>query len=100
MSNVLLLRAPSNSLDPYESIFSASGYNATSVPVLETVFTNMETLTDVIRRGAQHGAVIVTSGRACEAWNKAVEGLEREQASGQGLRIHYMESPSTLPYFP
>ncbi|KAJ7494646.1 tetrapyrrole biosynthesis, uroporphyrinogen III synthase [Mycena galericulata] len=83
--NVLLLRAPSqhtDSLDRYESIFTASGYGAFSVPVLETLFTNLETLVDILHHGA-HGAVILTSGHACEAWSKAVDILEREQALGQ-----------------
>ncbi|KAJ7727316.1 tetrapyrrole biosynthesis, uroporphyrinogen III synthase [Mycena maculata] len=85
MSNVLFLRAPSQdtgSLDRYESTFTASGYRSSSVPVLETVFMNMETVTDIVRHGGRHGAVIVTSARACEAWGRVVDVLEREHMSG------------------
>lgn len=83
---VLLLRAPSDAPDRYESVFSEAGYRPLSVPVLETVFVNQETLTEIVRSGSsQHGGVIVTSGRACEAWGKAVEVLKNEQAHSEGL---------------
>jgi uroporphyrinogen-III synthase len=87
MSNVLFLKAPSHgpeSPDRYESIFTMSGYTSTSVPVLETVYVNMEALSDIVRHAPQHGAVIITSGRACEAWSQVVDTLENEQASKQG----------------
>ncbi|KAJ7903632.1 tetrapyrrole biosynthesis, uroporphyrinogen III synthase [Mycena olivaceomarginata] len=70
MPNVLFLRAP-QSPDRYESIFSTAGYKSSSVPVLETVFVNLEALTDTVRSGPQHGAVIITSSRACEAWGRS-----------------------------
>ncbi|KAJ7127091.1 tetrapyrrole biosynthesis, uroporphyrinogen III synthase [Mycena epipterygia] len=94
MPGVLFLRAASQdaeSPDRYESISTASGYNSASVPVLETVFANMETLTDIVRRGAQHEAVIITSGRACEAWSQVVGVLESEQASNQ--ESHWLSTP-------
>lgn len=81
MPNVLFLRAP-QSPDRYESIFSAAGYKSSSVPVLETVFVNLEALTDTVRSGPQHGAVIITSSRACEAWGRVVDALESEQGLG------------------
>ncbi|KAJ7158852.1 tetrapyrrole biosynthesis, uroporphyrinogen III synthase [Mycena filopes] len=78
---VLLLRTPSDAPDRYESVFSEVGYRPLSIPVLETVFVNQETLTEIVRSGSsQHGGVIVTSGRACEAWGKAVEVLKNEPA--------------------
>ncbi|KAJ7773173.1 tetrapyrrole biosynthesis, uroporphyrinogen III synthase [Mycena metata] len=77
---VLFLRAPSDAPDRYESVFSEAGYTPLSVPVLETVFVNLETLTEIVRSGSsQYGAVIITSGRACEAWSKAVEVLKNER---------------------
>ncbi|KAJ7034960.1 tetrapyrrole biosynthesis, uroporphyrinogen III synthase [Mycena alexandri] len=83
-SVVLLLRTPSDAPDRYESVFSEAGYTPSSVPVLETVFVNLETLTEIVRSGSsQHGGVIVTSGRACEAWSKAVEVLKNEQTPGE-----------------
>ncbi|KAJ7475764.1 tetrapyrrole biosynthesis, uroporphyrinogen III synthase [Mycena latifolia] len=84
MSNILFLRAPSQdpaSPDRYEGIFDTSGYRSLSVPVLETVFTNIASLTDIVRHDVQHGAVIITSGRACEAWGQVVDALESEQVS-------------------
>ncbi|KAJ6607406.1 tetrapyrrole biosynthesis, uroporphyrinogen III synthase [Mycena sp. CBHHK59/15] len=83
MINVLLLRAPSqnpDSPDRYDSMFRDSGYRASSVPVLETVLTNLETLTDIVRSGSRHAGVIITSGRACEAWSKACETLENQSS--------------------
>ncbi|KAJ6544758.1 tetrapyrrole biosynthesis, uroporphyrinogen III synthase [Mycena vulgaris] len=96
MSNVLFLRASSqdpDSPDRYESLFTASGYISLSIAVLETVFTNIASLTDVIRHDAQHGAAIITSGRACEAWGQAVDALESEQLSRQ--ESHW----STTPFY-
>ncbi|KAJ7178585.1 tetrapyrrole biosynthesis uroporphyrinogen III synthase [Mycena crocata] len=84
--NVLFLRAPSqnaNSLDRYETLFSQAGYKPASVPVLETLFANIGELTDIVRCGAQHSGVIITSGRACEAWNNVVELLEKEKIASQ-----------------
>ncbi|KAJ7637681.1 tetrapyrrole biosynthesis, uroporphyrinogen III synthase [Mycena polygramma] len=83
MSNVLLLRAPSQSPDRYESVFSGAGYVPASIPVLETVLVNLEALTDTVRLGPRHGAVIITSGRACEAWRKSVDTLDSRQISNQ-----------------
>ncbi|KAJ7363934.1 tetrapyrrole biosynthesis, uroporphyrinogen III synthase [Mycena albidolilacea] len=90
MPNVLFLRAP-QSPDHYESIFSAAGYKSSSVPVLETVLVNLEALTDAVRSGPQHGAVIITSSRACEAWGTLVDALESEQES------HF--SWSSIPFY-
>ncbi|KAF7374977.1 Uroporphyrinogen-III synthase [Mycena sanguinolenta] len=73
MSNVLFLRAPSEP-DRYESVFSDAGYRCSSVPVLETVLVNIETLTATVCAGPQqYAAVIITSGRASEAWCRVVD---------------------------
>ncbi|KAI0632717.1 tetrapyrrole biosynthesis uroporphyrinogen III synthase [Trametes polyzona] len=96
--NVLLLRSPSESEDggpdKYEEAFRARGYRPVSVAVLETVHKNLDRLADVVRRGgdcapgpgesegegegegARYAGVIVTSGRACEAWRAVVQELE------------------------
>ncbi|RDX46079.1 tetrapyrrole biosynthesis uroporphyrinogen III synthase [Lentinus brumalis] len=86
---VLLLRSASedNGLDKYEEAFRARGYRALSIPVLETVHTNTERLANVVRAGgliAQqtekgYAGVIVTSGRACEAWRLVVEQLAMDR---------------------
>ncbi len=86
--DVLLLRSPSEDggFDKYEEAFRARGYRALSIPVLETVHTNIDKLSDIVRRGGLileqregrrrgYAGVIMTSGRACEAWRIVVEQL-------------------------
>ncbi|PPQ99318.1 hypothetical protein CVT24_009186 [Panaeolus cyanescens] len=73
--NVLLLREPSeDGPDLYETAFKTAGYNPVSLPVLETVFENLSTLSLIIRQGPMnrgvHG-VVITSKRSCEAWGEA-----------------------------
>lgn len=84
--NVLLLRAPQSegSPDHYETVFQSSGYAVSSVPVLETVLTNLPGLRRVIGDGSRYASVIITSARACEAWMSVVEGLEHEQEAKKG----------------
>ncbi|KAG7087405.1 hypothetical protein E1B28_013375 [Marasmius oreades] len=77
-SVVILLRAPSETNDIYETTLSASGYTVFSVPVLETVLTNVNDLTGIIQHGPAYDGVIMTSARACEAWRDAVDGLESQ----------------------
>ncbi|KAI3612634.1 uroporphyrinogen-iii synthase [Moniliophthora roreri] len=93
-SVALLLRAPSqDSEDKYEARFQASGYTSFSVPVLETVLTNIDELRRIIATGpgiAYHG-VIITSGRACEAWKEAVETLE--------ITSEFSDSWQTKPFY-
>ncbi|KAF7330458.1 Uroporphyrinogen-III synthase [Mycena venus] len=89
MPNVLFLRAPSESPDRYEAAFSGAGYTSSSIPVLETVLVNLETLTHTVRSGPQYGAVIITSGRACEAWGRVVDSLESGQSiQGPGRHLY------------
>jgi uroporphyrinogen-III synthase len=92
MANVLLLRTPSQETpDPYEDCFRDFGYRPSSLPILETAFTNFDDLKRTIVNGpkAQNFAgVIITSARACEAWGQVVEHFipELDQA-GQSVRI-------------
>ncbi|KAI8992799.1 tetrapyrrole biosynthesis uroporphyrinogen III synthase [Trametes punicea] len=86
-TNVLLLRSPSedgDGPDKYEEAFRTRGYRAVSVPVLETVLKNLDALSEVVRRHGnlpklsaegRYAGVIVTSGRACEAWRTVVHQL-------------------------
>ena len=110
--NVLLLRSPSEDgggPDKYEEAFRERGYRSVSIPVLETVHTNVEKLADVLRgRGriapqAEHveeprryAGVVVTSGRACETWRHVVEQLAREDHHGsEGTTLHAADSVSS-----
>jgi uroporphyrinogen-III synthase len=77
-ANVVLLRAPSADTfpDPYNAAFEAVGYSVTSVPVLETTFVNLPELQELIISGPSRAGidgVIVTSGRAGEAWSTVKE---------------------------
>ncbi|OSD03820.1 tetrapyrrole biosynthesis uroporphyrinogen III synthase [Trametes coccinea BRFM310] len=91
-TNVLLLRSPSEDGGPdkYEEAFRARGFRPVSVPVLETVHRNLDKLAEVVRRrgrlpgddaDARYAGVIVTSGRACEAWQTVVHDLSKESSS-------------------
>jgi len=75
-ANVLLLRAPScGTEDKYEAVFDSLKYDVSSVPVLETVLSNLDQLKDILAhglQGVQPSAVICTSSRACQAWKEAV----------------------------
>ncbi|KAF9007040.1 tetrapyrrole biosynthesis, uroporphyrinogen III synthase [Cyathus striatus] len=81
MANVLLLRGPSSESsssekDKYEPVFSAAGYNALSIPVLETVFANLDSLQSIISHGPQQegvGGVLLTSKRSCDAWREILQ---------------------------
>ncbi|KAI1795419.1 tetrapyrrole biosynthesis uroporphyrinogen III synthase [Ganoderma leucocontextum] len=121
--HVLLLRSPAEDgycgTDKYEDAFRARGYPAANVPVLETVYTNIDRLRDVLRKGsAEYAGVVVTSGRACGAWRLAAlqlaEGAHTDeqgvgwsdtpfyvvgQSTASALHaIHY--SPHASPYCP
>jgi uroporphyrinogen-III synthase len=82
MANVLLLRSPSQETpDPYEESFKDLGYKPSSIPVLETIFTNSDVLKRTIANGPKtqdFTGVIITSARACEAWSHSVKDFTQE----------------------
>ena len=110
-ADVLLLRSPSEDGGPdkYEEAFRERGYRAVSIPVLETVHTNVEKLADVLRgRGRiapqagdveearRYAGVVVTSGRACETWRHVVEQLAKEDHHGsEGTTLQVADSVSS-----
>ncbi|OAX33113.1 tetrapyrrole biosynthesis, uroporphyrinogen III synthase [Rhizopogon vinicolor AM-OR11-026] len=77
--NVLLLRAVSQgSPDRYEVAFRSHGYHPISVPVLETAIVGREQLAHKLSLGPAKqslAGVIVTSGRAVEAWSEVAQAL-------------------------
>ncbi|KAF8064273.1 tetrapyrrole biosynthesis, uroporphyrinogen III synthase [Lyophyllum atratum] len=85
MANVLLLRAPSQGQDDrYEASFSEAGYHALSVPVLETISTNLSVLKEIIEAGPVRDnfeGVILTSARSCEAWKSVMGDLVESSAA-------------------
>lgn len=91
MTHVLLLRAPSGTddKDPYEAQFASDGLTATSVPVYETVFSDLHELQWIVETGAGfHGykGVVITSGRAVEAWAKAAQAVLETELPAQSKR--------------
>ena len=100
MANILLLRSPTQDApDPYEDCFKDLGYRPSSLPVLETVFTNFEDLKRTIVTGpAAHdfAGVIITSARACEAWAHVVEYVMQvpPDQTGQSLSVCFGLTPS------
>ncbi len=73
-AEVLLLREPTPSSDSgqdrYEAAFTAAKYMPFSIPVLETVLTNITELA-LITEQSDFDGVIMTSARSSEAWDKA-----------------------------
>ncbi|KAK7680760.1 hypothetical protein QCA50_016068 [Cerrena zonata] len=82
MSNVLLLRAPSQDVpDKYEIAFQDRGYHPFSIPVLETGAVNVAELQTYISNGPGKegiGAVVITSARAVEVWKEAIDALAQD----------------------
>ena len=100
-TNVLLLRAPSedaNGADKYEEAFRTRGYRAVNVPVLETVHTNVDTLKQIVRGGGSgYAGVIITSGRAVEAWRLVVQQLMEEgEGEGTGAQLSHHSKCDTV----
>lgn len=91
---ILLLRAPPEGNDDrYSTAFASAGYNPLSVPVLETVPTNLASLKEIVSAGPvaeDYDGVIMTSARSCEAWKSVVRVLVEESSldairGGSGL---------------
>jgi uroporphyrinogen-III synthase len=82
MSNILLLRSPSETTpDPYERILGEASYSSHSIPVLDTAFTNLESLQHIIAAGPgskSYAGVIITSKRSCEALDMASKILSEK----------------------
>ncbi|KAH8823957.1 tetrapyrrole biosynthesis, uroporphyrinogen III synthase [Flagelloscypha sp. PMI_526] len=81
--HILLLREPSTppSADKYEQTFLSAGFKPVSIPVLETVLTNVDHLRDVLLRQTDVDGVILTSSRSCEAWDAAIELVSTNDVS-------------------
>ncbi|KAG7439138.1 uncharacterized protein BT62DRAFT_936545 [Guyanagaster necrorhizus] len=69
-ANILLLREPTPSSDTGQdrngAIFTAANNTPFLIPVVETVFSNINELTSVTAQGNFDG-VVMTSARSCEA---------------------------------
>lgn len=69
--NVLLVRnPPEDRPDRYHQHLQSVGLNPYSVPVLETIHTNLGDLHNVIKgKSSVYGGVILTSSRSAECWD-------------------------------
>lgn len=69
--NVLLVRNPSvDRPDRYHHHLESIGLHPFSVPVLETVYTNLGDLHNAVEgKSSSYGGVIMTSSRSAEAWD-------------------------------
>lgn len=85
IGNVILLREPTNgAVDRYETAFTDAGYFAMSLPVLETLHTNISDLGNIISLGPSSQSitgVLITSKRSCDAWQQALQMLQ-DQGKG------------------
>ncbi|KAG8951022.1 hypothetical protein FRC04_006883 [Tulasnella sp. 424] len=106
-SAVLLLRSPTANTDSkpdkYISVFSKREIHAENVPVLEHSFVEVARLRELIANGPSNrfSGVIVTSGRAAEAWSNAAESIDVSDASdfGQKTADTLMGPAPTRPAF-
>jgi uroporphyrinogen-III synthase len=82
--SVLLVRNPSEDApDRYHHHLESIGLHPYSVPVLETIYTNLGDLHDAIEgNSSSYGGVIMTSSRSAECWDLIVEQLSSTGRSG------------------
>ncbi|CAE6463882.1 unnamed protein product, partial [Rhizoctonia solani] len=73
--HVLLLKNPDESSpDPYQHTLSLKGFTTSIVPTLVHSYTDPDGLANtILHEGGEYGGVIVTSGRAVDAWENAVK---------------------------
>lgn len=100
MAQVLLMREPSTDDDDrYSTAFASAGYIPLSVPVLETVPTNLASLKKIVRAGPaaeDYDGVVMTSARSCEAWKNAVSLLIEQYSpdiNTGGSGLSYLSRP-------
>jgi uroporphyrinogen-III synthase len=100
MTDVLLLRAPGDD-DRYSTAFLERGYNPISVPVLETVSTNLARLKEIVKAGPaleNYDGVIMTSARSCEGWKSVVRALVQESLSDTTSSLSFLFLINVDPY--
>ncbi|KAH6904409.1 tetrapyrrole biosynthesis, uroporphyrinogen III synthase [Coprinopsis sp. MPI-PUGE-AT-0042] len=95
MPNVLLFREPSTQ-DRYEQLFQDyPHYTAKSIPVLETVHCNIDSLsTHLLKDYDQFSGVIITSKRSCDTLHESLQCSQQEDGISKAL-AHW----STVPFY-
>ncbi|KAG9119064.1 hypothetical protein FRC07_006099 [Ceratobasidium sp. 392] len=98
--HVLLLKNPDSDTDPYTSVLASHGIASSIIPTLSHTYTDPSRLADVIGRGGgnEYGGVIVTSGRAVDAWENVLNLLRERDVNdgvGWGSIPFYVVGPRT-----
>ena len=91
--NVLLVRNPSEDApDRYHQHLESIGLHPYSVPVLETIYTNLGDLHKTVEgKSSNYGGVIMTSSRSAECWDLIIQELSSTGRGGlasSGGRFH------------
>lgn len=85
MPSVIVLKNPAGEIasDPYYNELVSRQYTPLCVPVLNHAFVNQDKLKEIISAGpsGSYGAVVVTSGRAVEAWKEVADIVANESDS-------------------
>jgi len=84
--NVLLVRnPPEDAPDRYHQQLESVGLHPSSVPVLETIHTNLGDLRGIVDgKCSDYGGVIMTSSRSAEGWDLIRRDLSSTQQDGSG----------------
>ncbi|CAE6524923.1 unnamed protein product [Rhizoctonia solani] len=91
--HVLLLKNSDESPDPYQRALSLNGFTTSIVPTLVHSYTDPDGLANVIaHEGEEYGGVIITSGRAVDAWENAATKLQ-EQGQSPDLVSSWTSKP-------
>ncbi|KAG8700250.1 hypothetical protein FRC08_004819 [Ceratobasidium sp. 394] len=101
--HVFLLKNPdtdSPHTDSYVSTLASHGLTSWIIPTLSHSFTEPDRLADIIGRGGgnEYGGVVVTSGRAVDAWGNALRMLHGKDVNGEAGWRHtpfYVVGPRT-----
>ncbi|KAG8776380.1 hypothetical protein FRC12_000939 [Ceratobasidium sp. 428] len=95
-----LLKNLDSDTDPYTSVLTSYGITSSIIPTLSHSYINSNGLADIIGRGGgkEYGGVIVTSGRAVDAWGNALKVMRENDTNdeaGWGTTPFYVVGPRT-----
>ena len=84
--NVLLVRnPPEDTPDRYHQHLQSIGLRPYSVPVLETIYTNLGDLRGIVKvKSSDYGGVVMTSSRSAEGWDLIRKELSSAQQDCSG----------------
>jgi uroporphyrinogen-III synthase len=78
LNHVFLLKNPDEiSHDPYQHALMLNGFTSRIIPTLTQSYIDPDGLVNIITHEEEvYGGVIVTSGRAADAWDNAIKTIE------------------------